>query len=451
MAFVRAGSLGSVQSKVAGVTLALTTSGSDAYAGDLIVVAYATDNNNTSTIFGPFGDSQTQVADNAGNLYVQGAEGVNISGAHVSLYYSVLDYDLPSGSTITVTYISSKTARAITAERFIIDYPQVITVSRNLSRQNGDFAAISLSNLPQGEKLFLWAGATEGPLGDTYTGDANYTQFARNGTTGSTGDTNMTIQAASRISYLVNDSHDAANTGRDYVQVYIALQEYYTEPPDTPGGSNLPLVDNFDRANQTPLSGNWTTAFSNGVNLSSNQLVNPGNGLNGGSYYNTTDYGNNLVAATKIIQKGADITQPRWGGVFAHITTTGASWNGYMCLMIGANSADSFNTRLGLYRASGGTYNSSILGMARASTGNNDYVCIRSAGDYIEGWYWNATVAKWQLIGVAKDTTLRSGEAGVTIRQTTGTPTTAYVLDNFYAASYTVAKFVPRIDVTMGG
>lgn len=239
--------LGSVQSKAADqATLVLTTTAT-LEAGNVGVLCVAFDN--WETVGDGDGEDITSVVDSAGNTWTKGRElsvtvgGAQKDGAVSSLWYVKAATQLSSGGTITITFDAAETAAfdatAATAWEFSITSGNVVTnagASTAVS-QGVDPDAITISSLTN--QAYLWAHclAGEGPNGDAYTWDADYTTMTANGTTGGSAATNMHVRGGFRVFTGTTDTVDVTSTtaDRDYAQVYVALlEEAPPEPPDCP-------------------------------------------------------------------------------------------------------------------------------------------------------------------------------------------------------------------------
>ena len=264
--FPSKGTLGNANSKTSTLTLVLTTT-QDADVGDIIVVATAWDNINSPTSTGPL-DDVLSCADDSGNRYMTGAAAQNAStgsgqGAHVAIFVAEVTSFLASGSSITVTtQNAARTAKAISAELFGNDDYNHFRICERTSVNDTavDPSSLTLSSLPTDVPvLLIHALAGEGPQADAYTWDSDYTQFVGDGSTGGAANTNMHLRAGYReLSGSSSDTVDVTSTtaDRDYSQVFLGLIGYDVAPyPSTP------LLDDFNRANETPLSGggNWDT------------------------------------------------------------------------------------------------------------------------------------------------------------------------------------------------
>lgn len=229
MSFAAVGSLGSANDKTAGTTIALAIS-ADAEAGNLVVVWVAFDNESTTD-----GDtSQLSIADASGNTWLKLYEKTETSGAAddgvvQACFVSVLDTQINSGASITVTSTSSRTASAILAYEFTVGAGSTVELAdgTNLALSqaaSGQPGSISTSGMTSEEHLHLYCYAVEGT--QTITGYDTMTDAGGNGTTGGAGDTNIRVEPAYHIGTNTGLAMDAtASSGAQWIQVLVAIRE----------------------------------------------------------------------------------------------------------------------------------------------------------------------------------------------------------------------------------
>lgn len=222
------GTLGAQGNKTSGTNNLVITTSATAEAGNVIVVLVAGSNlQNTN------GDTTgITIADSAGNSYSRAAEHTNGNGASgegvtTGIYYAIAGTTLASGGTITVTTSNAITSKAASAWEFTIGAGSTLSVEASASQPDdaSDPSAVSLSGLASNEYLWVAAVGHEGPSTDTFTNDADYTDFSGAGTTGGAVDTNMSIRGGHRIFTGTGDTFDCSYNARDHDQVYVALKE----------------------------------------------------------------------------------------------------------------------------------------------------------------------------------------------------------------------------------
>lgn len=184
------GTLGSTQSKTADQSsLALTTSAA-CESGNVCVCAVSVDNNGTTD-----GDegAVTSITDSASNTWSEiiefaNGQGTAQTGAVAYLGYTKATSTIASSGTITANFSNStsRDASAMTCWEYSVrsGYTVSSAGTATLATDGADPGAISLSSLTSTEYLFLHGLAGEGPNGDAYTWDTDYTQFSANGTSG---------------------------------------------------------------------------------------------------------------------------------------------------------------------------------------------------------------------------------------------------------------------------
>jgi len=277
MAWTSIGTLGSTNIKTttpAGHFLDWSPS-SDVPAGHVIVLMIATDSIfNLATDSGGPQHRRLYIADNAGNDWHQLGEA---SGTNCFFYCSALggifatQLDSPLLTTNVVSIYGGGLADVKVASGWEFTLPDgygFATVDTQFSYTedrftDGGVGPISVAYAGTTERLMLHIMAAEGPLTDTYTWDADYTQFTADGTTGGAADENITLRAGWRIASLGGDTVSVTNTtaARDTIQVFGAIMPMF-KPPTFP---RTPILDNFNRAVEEPLdNGTWDTTVTAG-------------------------------------------------------------------------------------------------------------------------------------------------------------------------------------------
>ena len=203
--------------------------------GDLVVVAVAVDNHQTTD-----GDegAVTSITDTGSNTYTKAVEFCNGNGSAqtggtISIWYSVLttaiSVDTFDALTVNFSNNTSRDAAAIAAGEFTKGAGTTISVagSSTLATDGADPGDITLGSLSSREYLWIWGLAAEGPNTDAYTYDADYTGIGTVGTTGGAAGSNIHLRHQYRIMTGTTDtvaiSSDTAD--RDYAQALVAFYE----------------------------------------------------------------------------------------------------------------------------------------------------------------------------------------------------------------------------------
>ncbi len=439
MAFADLGDLGTANSKTSGTTVALTTS-QTVNAGDLIVVIAAWDNTDTTDLDG----LRHYVTDSAGNFYRYLGQWVNgngaaAAGAEAMIFASVAEHQLTSGGTITCTSVNARIAKAIGARRFSLGTPDICLVGKaEISNDATDPSALSLSSLPSQEYLLLHCLASEGPNTDAYTWDSDYTQINGDGTTGSTADTNMQVRGGFRIATLTSDTVDVTSTtaDRDYAQVFVAIREYTASPAPDAG-----LLDDFNRANETPLAAPWAKVDASGLKLISNAVaVQAGGTTPRGSDRAATvssDHQGYLTLTTMPTANAADQI-----GYAAHISGEGNStaWAGYT---VTNEPRTGIPSSVRVAYTTAGNLGSDItqpkIFYQYPGLAAGDLIGMKTLGDTLEFWW--KTGGAWRMFGAVDDTTARNTKAGMVIRDAG----TSARIDDFHHASIIQPGFISSV------
>jgi peptidoglycan/xylan/chitin deacetylase (PgdA/CDA1 family) len=172
-----------------------------------------------------------------------------------------------------------------------------------------------------------------------------------------------------------------------------------------PGGT--PILDNFNRANENPLSGggNWGAISSvGGAQLVSNAVASPSS-TTAASLWRTVFAGDVETYATIPISTNN-------AGLYAETTLSSGNANGYLWQWQGSDVSPVFR----LYRA-----DNSVLTTLGTFSGftltAGDKLALRVIGDSVQGWVYH--LGDWQQVASATDTTYRTGQIGVRPRGTT--------------------------------
>lgn len=190
----------------------------------------------------------------------------------------------------------------------------------------------------------------------------------------------------------------------------------------------VPIVDDFNRADENPATGWVTIPTLNAVQVTSNQLK--GTALQNAAYFNAQYSADAETACdlgtlpgegglVEIGVRGKDV-----GGV----TTV----DGYSVRVTIAAGTDTIN----LYVTTNGA--SSLLASYNQEVASGDSIGIRARGSTIEAWY-KPSAGNWTLLGSVTDTTWTAGGyPTLVIVSTTAT------IDNFRAGNSAPFPLAPK-------
>ena len=173
-----------------------------------------------------------------------------------------------------------------------------------------------------------------------------------------------------------------------------------TEPGATP------ILDNFNRANENPLSGggNWGAINSlGGAQLVNNAVASPSS-TTAASLWHTILTGDVEIYAT--IPSSTNNA-----GLYAETTLSSGNASGYLWQWQGSDASPAFR----LYRADNNVL--TTLGTFSGFTLTaGDKLALRVIGNSVQGWVHH--LGDWQQVASAVDTTYRTGKIGVRPRGT---------------------------------
>ncbi|MCL5884659.1 MAG: Ig domain-containing protein [Deltaproteobacteria bacterium] len=100
----------------------------------------------------------------------------------------------------------------------------------------------------------------------------------------------------------------------------------------------LSVTDNFNRPNETPLAGSWTSPDNEGtrVNLSSNRVVSSAATNNAYSHRNSESYTGNQYSQAKLV---SSVSAAEVGGPAVRSSLNGSAWNGYFATLYNSSTA----------------------------------------------------------------------------------------------------------------
>ena len=188
---------------------------------------------------------------------------------------------------------------------------------------------------------------------------------------------------------------------------FAAFFGWAAGPASAAQPGSTPIVDNFNRANENPLSGggNWSALSSGGVQLVNNAVASNGSGTSTSGW--KTTYTGDVEARTTVLISTDN------AGVMTHAALNGAGQlSGYLWQWQGANSPATF----ALYREDANvftqlaTFNGFLLDPG-------DQLALQVTGNSVQGWVYH--LGSWQQVASATDTTYRTGKLGLRLRGTT--------------------------------
>jgi peptidoglycan/xylan/chitin deacetylase (PgdA/CDA1 family) len=170
---------------------------------------------------------------------------------------------------------------------------------------------------------------------------------------------------------------------------------------------STPILDNFNRANENPLSGggNWSALSSGGAQLLNNAVASSGTGTSTSGW--KTSYTGDVEARTTVLISTDN------AGVMTHASLNGAGQlSGYLWQWQGGNSPASF----ALYRGDANAF-TTLATFNGFSLDPGDQLALQVTGSSVQGWVYH--LGSWQQVASATDTTYRTGKIGLRVRGTT--------------------------------
>ncbi len=267
--------------------------------GRVIVAWLAVDS--TFSIFSPSdGEGYWYATDTAGNIYSTIASftdnrSFHGSGAQIVIAITqvrnalttsdTIDFNANAGLEPGFNYI-----RAISIEEFDFDGDRwAVSGSHYQGRKDTlvQPGAIGKTFGVSREWLLLHGLGLEGPIADTFSWDSDYTQIVPIGSSTGNTDDDITVHGGYRIATLSTDTVSVTNStssSRDSSQVLVGV----CAVPQIPGFPVTPILDDFNRADENPLSGGWddsgpTAFFGQNAQLLSNRAAG-----SGGSWWDAT-------------------------------------------------------------------------------------------------------------------------------------------------------------------
>ena len=217
------GTLGTGGSNTSNTTLVLTTSAA-AEAGNVVILTIAKDNVSTT-------DGNTtevsSVADSSSNTWTKlrefcnGQGGANL-GAVVSVWQCKVSTTIASGGTITATFASAITAKAMSAWEFqTTGTLEIAGTPVDLANDAADAGSMAISGLASGEYLFFRGIAFEDT--GSFTPTASFTAITA-AAGGGVGGASMQVQGEFIILTGTGATSDPSNNSKDQAAVFFALK-----------------------------------------------------------------------------------------------------------------------------------------------------------------------------------------------------------------------------------
>lgn len=182
-----------------------------------------------------------------------------------------------------------------------------------------------------------------------------------------------------------------------------------------PFGSYVRLVDDFNRANETPLAQGWSKTNSTSaanINLSSNAITSSAS-TTGASFWSREDFGPDLEAYFTITVKPPSTEQA--GVTWRMQQSAGAdTWDGYQFIVFAQTGTDTWQ----LQRVLNAVGTNVATGTQEFAVG--DKFGIRHIGGVIESWYLATGTSNWVLLNTTLEWTYgQFGKVGIRISSTT--------------------------------
>lgn len=200
----------------------------------IVIVACTTDNPDNT---GPGEKTFHAVTDDQGSSWERLMEYQSGGNANAGVITSVWASKLSATITgnITCTIGSNRQAKVLNMSEFTVGSGQTFSnAGANRTSGTGTSPSILLSGLASAEYNFIGVVGAEGPAGDGFTEDSDYTQRNRTGTTGGGAAGNMTANLGNRILTATSDTYDPTlGSSRDFVIILVALEEV-DEPTGNP-------------------------------------------------------------------------------------------------------------------------------------------------------------------------------------------------------------------------
>lgn len=229
----------------------------------------------------------------------------------------------------------------------------------------------------------------------------------------------------------------AGMTPAQVIATYEGVQNYPI-PTNLSLQLNTLATDNFQRANQNPITGNWSTMYSSGfgVQISSHAVTASATGQASYSYWNALSWPNDQWGQFTVgVIPTSNVSQ----GILLRASTSGAL-TGYLVYVAGSSSTQSFHA---------GKY---VAGTFTALTLTNTSAVTVSIGDVITVGIIGTEIFIYQngfLIATTSDSTIASGAVGILVN-TNGNPLANVAMGAWSGGSFQAAPPLPIIGGSPG-
>lgn len=194
---------------------------------DSIVVAVCSTDNPDNT--GPGEKTFHTLSDDQGSSWTRLMEYQSAGNANAGVITSVWASKLGATITgnITCTLGTARSVRVLIISEYTVAAGQTFSnAGAARTSGTGTLPSILLTGLPSAEYSWIGVVGAEGPSGDGFTEDTDFSQRNRTGSSGGGAAGNQTANSANRILTATSDTYDPTlGTSRDFVIILVALEE----------------------------------------------------------------------------------------------------------------------------------------------------------------------------------------------------------------------------------
>ena len=218
-------------SKSSSTTIALNPATNPA-TDSILVAACSTDNPDNT---GPGEKTFHSLSDDQGSSWTRLMEYQSAGNANAGVITSIWASKLGATITgnVTCTLGDARSVRVLIISEYTVGSGQTFSLAGAARTSgSGTSPSILLTGLPSAEYNWIGVVGVEGPSGDGFTEDSDYTQRNRTGSTGGGAAGNQTANLGNRILTATSDTYDPTlGSSRDFVIILVALEEV-TPPTD---------------------------------------------------------------------------------------------------------------------------------------------------------------------------------------------------------------------------